>query len=246
MKLFDAFVSCGCLKDMHLFQPDVDHRVLANMMDKYRIAKALLTSFHSFNSLFRLNEIIFATAKQDSRLVPCPLVLPGSKEEIGDMDAFVATLIKRGARCVSYYPLSSNIIHHKLIHDRLFTVLSERRLPVIIPAAELPLEKIVDLVQLYPELKVICSGVSYRYARNIYPVLKACPNFHVMFPFFINQGIEEIVAQLGAAQLIFASNFPVQEPGASIAYLAYARISGENRELIGFENINHLIGGVAV
>ena len=242
MKLFDARVFVGPDRARQSYQTPANGDAIVRMLEKYGIARALVTSFHDANSLTRSNQITFQAAARDDRLVPCPVVIPGLPDETGDIDQQVAALIEQGARCVAYYPRSTNIIHHKLVHGRLFTTLAQRRLPMVVVVDEMSLEEIVDVLEAYPGLRVIYSGVNYRTARSLYPVMNAFRNLHVTIcpPFYINQGIEAMIREVGVGQLLYGSDFPRSEPGASIAYLAYADITDDDKARIGFENLDRL------
>lgn len=245
MKYFDAHVSIGRDVNLDPFQCS-DIGSVRRMLDKYRIEKAFLVSFASYCMDFVFgNEMTFDAAGRDPRLIPCPTVVPDSGGEVGDHDRFVGRLVERGARCVGFYPKICGTSLDRRVVGALFKAIEERRLPVMIPADQLDLEPLAALSGEYPRIPFIYSAVPYRH-RNLMPFLRDFRNIHLTIsaPFALNEGIEQIVRQVGSRQLLFASDFPVAEPGVSVSYLNYAQIGKADRKNIAFMNMGWLIRGV--
>lgn len=246
LKLFDGRIFLGRDHNLDSFQFSTIQSI-KKMLDKYRVEKAILTSFSSFRFDFKFgNELIFEAVKEEPRLIPCPVVIPNSAGETGDEEEFIENLIKRGARCVSFHPKSFGLSIDEKVCGRLFKAISERRLPVIISAEELELEKVAFLAENWPDIPFIYSAMNYRQARNLYPILEKIKNLHIDIapPNCINEGIEEMVKRGFVNQIIYASCFPISEPGAVISYLMYAKITEEEREKIAFGNMDRLVKGV--
>jgi predicted TIM-barrel fold metal-dependent hydrolase len=58
------------------------------------------------------------------------------------------------------------------------------------------------------------------------------------------QGVEEFCRSVGSERLLFASHFPISEPGVVISYLLYAAIGDHEIENIAFRNMERLIEGI--
>ena len=245
MKLYDARVCIGRDRDLALFQ-SADVNSVKAMLDKYRIGRAFLVSFASFRlDVVYGNGLVFEAAKQDPRLVPCPTVIPDSAGEVGDEAALIRGFIRKGARCVGFYPKACQVALDGRVIGKLFRALQRHRLPVMIPADQADLLSLAALAARYPRLPFIYVSASYRH-RNFFPMLRTAPNLHLTInaPFAPNEGIEEIVRRGGARRLLFASDFPVAEPGAAVSFLMYSRILAAARRAIASGNMERLIRGV--
>ncbi len=245
MKLFDATIFLGSDCNHSPFQHS-DIQKIQKMLDKYRIQKALLLSFASFwlNFIYG-NEAAFTASEKDERIIACPVAVPNSASEIGDEERFVQRLIGRGARCVGFFPKSFNIALDKRVIGNLFKAIQKYRLPVIILREEADLQAIAALASDYPQIPFICSSPDYR-NRNLYPILLDVKNIYITIgaPFAANYGIEELTRRIGSNRLLFASNYPISEPGAAIGYLFYSEIDDRDLEDIAFNNMDCLVQGV--
>jgi predicted TIM-barrel fold metal-dependent hydrolase len=90
-------------------------------------------------------------------------------------------------------------------------------------------------------------GASYRETRILCPLLERHANLYLSLspPFAVQEGIERICARAGARHLVFGTGYPHAAPGAAITYLMYARITEEERRLIGAGNLERLLSEVA-
>ena len=245
MKLWDARVTMGRDKSLPPFQ-FADIAAVRRMLDKYRIERALLTCRESFCLDIRYgNDLTFSAAEEDERLIPCPTVVPNSRDEVGDEDEYVRGLVGDGARCVGLFPATHGIALDQRVIGPLFDALRRRRTPVVIHGREADWMALADLAAAWPEIPIIVISPSYRH-RNLFPVLRCTPNLHVTInaPFALNHGIEEFVGRGLTRQILFASDFPVAEPGAAISYLSYAEIPEEDRQAIAQGNLRRLVENV--
>ena len=54
--------------------------------------------------------------------------------------------------------------------------------------------------------------------------------------------IEEFVELYGAEKLLFGTGLSIQDPGQAIAQLNYSQISVNDKELIGYKNLERILG----
>lgn len=250
MKLFDARIILGRDVNLETFQSsDLDS--VRRTLDRYRIERALLSSFASFRfDVVYGNGLVFDAAGRDERLIPCPAVLPNAAGEVGDEEGFLGALIGRGSRCVGLYPKSCGLSLDERVVGRLLSVAQERRLPVQVCAGEVDLLSMAGLAARYPGLPFIyCPYPAALYRdRSLLPVLQGVPNLYLTInpPFAANEGIEAICTRMGSGRLLFASNYPVAEPGSAVSYMCYADVGREDVENIAFRNLEGLINAVNV
>lgn len=240
---YDALVYLGRSFNLPAWQwSDVDS--LGTMFDKYRISKALVASYVARDQEIEYgNELVFEAARKDGRLVPCPVVVPNSGLEVGDESDFIDGLIRRGARCVCFYPNSHGTTLDRRVIGELFAALEQRRMPVSL--AETDILRAANLACEYPGIPFIVHRPDYR-NRHVLPIVRQTPNLYVSIApnFAPYGGIEVLVREWGADKLIFASAYPECEPGAPVSYLLYADIDRADAEKIAWGNLARLMKGV--
>ena len=243
MKLFDSLIYLGRELGHEPWQ-HADLAAIQTVLDKYRMGRALLTAFaaRALDPAYG-NELVFDAAAQDARLVPCPTVLPNAGLEVGDETAYVDGLIERGARCVTFCPAKHGTGYDPRVVGDLFAALEARRLPVAIIQPDLM--AVATLAAQYPDLPVILHLPSYR-CRQLLPALRSAANLYVSLAhnFAPYRGIETLVEHIGAHRLLYASGFPITEPGAPLGYLLYADLGDDIVEQIAFANMDALVDNV--
>ena len=241
--LFDAFVSIGRGIGLEDHQA-ADIHSLRRMLDKYGIAKALVTSFAGRELAVDYgNELVFRAAAQDARLIPCPVVLPDSGNEVGDEREYIDQLIVRGARCVCLYTAKCQTGTDSRVIGNLLKALEDRRLPLALFETSLP--DAANLATEYPGLPFIIHAPGTR-NRELIPCLKQAKNLYISIAprFSAFRGLEHLARDVGVDRMLFASGFPISEPGATIAYLAYSGLSNADVDMIAHGNLLRLMEGI--
>jgi len=245
MRLFDALMYLGCGSGVEPFL-NADLPTLRKTLDRYGIEKALVSSFAAKHADIEYgNALMFEAASEEPRLIPCPVVIPNSGLEIGDERAHIQRLVEQGARAVCVYPKTHNFKLDPRISGNLFTALEAHRLPVSLRKTEVP--EGADLAAAYPGLPVILHAPSYR-TRNLLPLLKANPNLHIALTpnFAPYRGLEVFAEHCGAEHFLFASSYPVCEPGAPLAYMLYSALEQDTVDRIAFGNTQRLVDAVRI
>lgn len=243
MRFMDALIYVGTAKRLQPYQrADIDS--LRRMLDKYGIEKALLGSFAwRAPSVEYGNQLVFETAAQDERLIPCPVVIPNSGLAVGDEEQFVDGLVRDGARCVCFYPESLRTTLDRRIVDALFRALEARRLPMAL--FEATMLDTASVAEDYPDLPVIVHAPNVR-TREFLPSFRDTHNLHITITpgFAPYLGLEVLAEHADTERILFASGYPVSEPGAPIAYLLQSVLPDEDVERIAFRNIERLMAAV--
>lgn len=188
------------------------------------------------------NAHLFEVCRQVPSLTPCPIAIPNSAKDLQPEPDMVADFIARGARCVLIRPTQDYWLPVPWVADRLFLALQDRRMPVLCLESAVGLEKVAELAQRYPQLRLILAGVGYRSLRNLVGLLESFPNIHLCIggAFSLHCGLEFLVKHLGAKRLIFGTGFPETDAMAAVTMLMYSGLSDADRELIGHGNIEAL------
>lgn len=221
-----------------------DLATLRGILDKYRITRAIVSADVCRKpGIDFVNESIFEAAAQDERIVPAPVVVPNSGLEVGDENAFVEDLVRRGARVVCFYPETLGTSLDGRVVGGLFSAIEKQRLPVALFETEW-LEA-ADTANRHPDIPFILHRPNYR-NRQYLPLLKGTPNLYVsLAPNFVPyRGLDVLVRECGVEKILFASGFPQNEPGAAIGYLMYSGLDNEAVGEIAHGNLERLVDAV--
>ncbi|MBQ8004651.1 MAG: amidohydrolase family protein, partial [Oscillospiraceae bacterium] len=129
----------------------------------------------------------------------------------------------------------------------LFTALEEHQIPLLLPLSRVggDFNAVHNIMKEHKELRVILTGVGYTTMRDVYPLLAMFPNLYISTSVYRGfEGIEDTVERFGANRLVFGSGMPSVSGASSVALLTYARISDEDKALIGSGNIKRLLSEV--
>jgi predicted TIM-barrel fold metal-dependent hydrolase len=121
-----------------------------------------------------------------------------------------------------------------------------RRVPVLCPEAQVPLERAAELAGRHPELPLVLTGLGYRSQRILAPLLENFSNTFVSIGsnYSVHQGLEQLVRKVGAERLLFGTGWPDADAAGAVTQLMYAGISEEEKALIGSGNLERLIAGI--
>ena len=196
------------------------------------------------------NERLLAQLHGRSRLFPCWVVLPHHTGESPEPKRLLTEMHENGVRAVRLLP---ELFHFSLADwsvGELLGALQRERILTIIDAGPAELHSVCER---YPELPVVSTGTEL---RLLYPLLARHSNLSISMegPSHPDM-IEDICQRFGANRLLFGSAhmppmFPTgdlrDEPGAwgmgpSVAAVAYARISREEKERVAGGNLRSLL-----
>jgi hypothetical protein len=222
---------------------DVD--TLKRLMQRVGIAKALV-----YSSLSREydpmsgNRWLIETLKGDAALWPVWVVLPGLTGEFMDETQLPGELARHGVKTVRIFSGAAdfNFSLHELVVGKLFGVLEDYRIPLLVDYAATNLFQMVDLLEKHRKLKLILTNVSHRIERDLYPLLDRYSNFYIETSTYrVHRGIEAIVRRFGSERLIFGSGLPVFSAGSAVTMITHAEISEADKANIAFRNLERLL-----
>jgi len=245
LRLFDVQCGFGGAKPGH--QPVPASELLA-AMDRLQVERALvrLAPDDLDGDPLASNELLFAAAKEDARLVPCPVVLPADCGDVPEEDRQVASLAARGAGAVCVRPTLDCWNLSPWASGRLFAALEERRMPVLCLPKQVNLDNVAQLAAVHPQLPLIVVEVQYRQLRILLPLLEAFANVYLSIGsnFCVHDGVERLVEKVGPERLLFGTGLPEVEPMMAVTLLTYSGLGGREKRLVGAENLERLIAGV--
>jgi hypothetical protein len=254
MELFDACCAMGPAPRFPLAQEDAPS--LLAEMDRLGIGRALVHhTLAAGHAPDEGNALLMEAIAGQPRLEPCWVLVPGEgTARPGAEAALCDTMRTQGVRAVRIYPRDHGYPLAEWMAGRLLAALGERRClvsldleQVLLPTGMYDLNQstwrdVAWLCQTYPGLSVLLTRVGYRSLRALLPLLRACPNLHLDTSYFATHlGVEEVVAQVGAERLLFASGQPYVDGGAAVTRLCYAGVTAEQVAQIASENLERLL-----
>jgi len=230
-------------------------------MDRLGIGRALVSHTLAWqNSPALGNARLMQEIAGQPRLEPCWVVMPGEPESwAGGVGALCEQLAENSVRAVRLCPRDQVYPINDWMLGDLLSALAQRRYLVLLDVDQVVLptglfdvdptgwNQIAWLAQAYPDLAILLTRVGYRALRVLLPLMWRCPNLFLDLSYFAtHQGVETIVAQLGAERLVFGTSQPLVDPCGGLTRLAYADVTLHQREMIAHKNLKRMLARVAV
>lgn len=246
IELFDAQAGFGGAKPGQAWIPSADE--LVGHMKRLSIRRALVrTDFEEMDHNVPLsNQLLYEGCAAHKGLVPCPTVLPAGGADVPGEEEQVNELISKGSGAATIRPGIDLWSMAEWCSGKLFSVLEERRVPVLCRQGSFPLETIGDLAGRYPKLPIVIFQMSYRFQRTLIPLMQEFRNVHLAMgsPFSVHRGVETMVEKVGVKQLLFGTGFPASDLMPGITMITYAQIPEADKKLIATGNLDRLIKGI--
>ncbi|MCL2299546.1 MAG: amidohydrolase family protein [Firmicutes bacterium] len=123
---------------------------------------------------------------------------------------------------------------------------NERRLLLLLHCPVPDFGEADTLCGRYPDITFVLAhaGSSYETAEKCLRVAKARPNalLEITYTTLTRGLIEYLVSKIGAERVLYGSDLPMRDPAPQLGWVAYARISEEDKKKIFYENIKRLMG----
>ena len=191
------------------------------------------------------NQQLFDDLAGHASLIPAPEVTPEGGEAFIDRPAdMVADLAKRGAGAAVVHPRQHGFLLSTWCAGDLLAALEARRLPLMVWINEVEPEHLIEVCEAFPALPVIVQGVPRTgYQRTLYPLMKRYRQLRVVLapPHSAHLGVEYLATHLDRSQLLWGTNYPAAEPGASIAGVMYAELDEATQAAVMGGNMKQLI-----
>lgn len=247
------FFDCNCyFGKRKLMLPGSFHTKdeLLDRMTRYGIDNALV--HHAFARELDAdigNQRLMDEITGESRLSPMWMVMPHHTGEFPAPAELLRRMKDANVRAVTMLP-SLGYYYYSLKDwncGELLNMLEVHKIPLFLAMHNFDpnFEGLYDLLSAHPNLIVVLTNVTYRVARNIYPLMKMFANLHIeTFGFKVQDGIESLCHKFGAERVLFGSGMPEASGAGAVAMVTYANISDEEKQLIAAGNLERLMGGV--
>ncbi|WP_257668335.1 amidohydrolase family protein [Parapedobacter tibetensis] len=245
LMFFDGFTNIGPKRNKHPAERwSLKH--LVDEMEHCSISGALVASILSvtYDPMYS-NLDLSRLLKPYPYLFPIWNLMPAITDEFPVTQELEILMKRHDVRAVTVHPAGNNWDWKTDEAVELFRWLESRRILTIIRAEQFGgLGGVKQLLNTYPNLTVLLTGVTWSFQRTILPMLGVYKNLHISFDNFqINEGLETLYQDGYIDQLVFASNAPTMSAGAHRAYVDYAAISKEARDKVAGGNLIRLLHG---
>jgi predicted TIM-barrel fold metal-dependent hydrolase len=219
---------------------------LLGELNYFGIAEALV--YHSFSRYINAdhgNDNITKIAKQYPRLYPCWVAYP-DPVYMPDLEWFLELMRSAGVRVVRIFPgrRDPNSFGFSMAEWSIgpfLAALARHKVPLIVEWPQVGWEELHEIASRYPQLPLVIFGAHYGVGRQVFTLLRACPNvyFGLRF-FFLFNGLENLVHQFGATRFVFEGGLPEREPSLTLANIYYSDIKNDERAAILHDNFKRL------
>jgi predicted TIM-barrel fold metal-dependent hydrolase len=159
-----------------------------------------------------------------------------------DGDALIRYLAEGGAKVARLYPREHSYGLGETWCGRLFGVLEEAGVPVLIDFDQTSWPEIDAILAAHPGLNLVVLRPGYRSDRWLYPLLARHRGLRVETEnYAAHMALEAITERFGAERLIFGSGMPVWDPAGAMTHVLYAAVDDRARRRIAGENLQSLL-----
>ncbi|MDF2670840.1 MAG: hypothetical protein K0R67_3146 [Paenibacillus sp.] len=191
------------------------------------------------------NQLLLKELDKSPRLFGCHVVLPDHSGDFTDPDQTVERLRESGIRAARMFPRTHKFDCNEDTVGPLLAALTIAAIPLLIDGSEIALNELGDLLKQQPDLTVLLTGQAWSQERRLLPLLDKYENLHIeLSTLQANAFIELAYERYGASRLLFGTGMPYKSAGAARAFIDYADIPYEAKQLIAGGNLTRLLGVV--
>ena len=194
------------------------------------------------------NACLLEAVQPHPGLVPVLVLTPLMEQEFGGGQRVIESLERNGVGAVRLFPFDQSFTLNRWNIEKLFVLLDEASVPVLIECLtpggniDASLPQLFDLATAFPHTPIVLLNPGYRRLRIFYELFTRCPNLYMDTCTFIPyRGLEDFVRNFGSERLLYGSRMPFLEGGVSLGRLLYADISPADRENIAWRNALSLL-----
>jgi len=241
LSFFDCPIPVG-RSGLGLPAPSTPEALLA-VMDRYNVARALVYARTSF---------ILKFCSATERLCPAICAAPPATHEAMPPAELAGFIAANGIKAVIFRPRLHSFSFTPFSLGPLLEVLQARRVPAIVSYQDIvdglwahrpTWSELRETATAFPDLPIVLLWTGMLQGRELFPLLERCPNVRADLSCVSFHFIEHVVERFGAGRLVFASHYPLYDPGISATWVSYSGVSQGDKEAIACGNLERLLGG---
>lgn len=255
LAVFDSCVTLGRVVHTSCPEPLETADAVLAMMDRYRIAEALVHEHHArfIHPMEHGNRRLLDAVRGCGRLHPVWVLEPPGEPGLPPARAVVAEMLSCGVRAarLRMRPMSPL----PWLWEDLFAALEERRVPCFLDfggvattgdLTDADVNGVRDLALAHPGLPLILSHVMGGLGVHcaVVPLIRRVSNVFLDITGIL-EFWREVAHEVGPERVLFASGAPFTDPGILIANVQYAvGLDAAAKRLICGGNLRRLMGAV--
>jgi len=218
---------------------------LLQHMDRLGISQALAwkaeaMQHHSLSSNQNLVAEVEACSAAKDRVVP-GLVVSGNILYERDGLATLEEQMLRGRTCGLRYVNTLGKLSLRQVEPVVRAVSASNPF-LALRNTDASAQEILDFTSALPEVPLVLTEVSWGSFSSVLDLMRRRDNILIEISWLhINGALELLVRHFGAERVLFGTGYRSHQ-GAAIAELVRADVSGRERNLIGYENFERLLG----
>ena len=244
MNFFDCNVFFGSPVKRLLSPVRTVERLLAEM-DRAGVERALVWHIAQHDASPQVgNQLLADGIRPHSRLVGGWTVLPNQTHEFPPPPVLFRQMRQARVAALRIFPNSHRFLANAVSMGDLLEQMVARRIPLFVSLRRgMDWRDIYALMAEFPDLAcVICDHGCWGTDRMFRPLLEHYPHVYVdTAQYLLDGGLEAMVADYGAARLLFGSGFPESYFRGMMLTLRHARIPDEAKTAIATGNLERIL-----
>jgi len=177
------------------------------------------------------------------RFYGCYTVMPGFCGSFPEGGEMIEDLKRRGMAAARMFPRSHTYLPNETVMGRCYSALEKAGILLIVDHSEIGLEALGNVLEAHPKLNILLTNTSWAFANDLMAYMRRYGNLYTdLSSMQANYIIEAMVKEFGAHRILFGSALPKMSPGAARAFIDYADISYEEKQMIAGGNLTRLCG----
>jgi len=180
-------------------------------------------------------------AESGGRFYGCYTIAPGHTGSFPMPEEAVRDLREKGMVAARMFPASHHFSTSEAVMGGYYIALENAGIPLFVDFAEIGWAALETLLEKHPRLNVVLHCASWPDFHNVAAYMVAYKNLYIdLSSMQTSFGVEVLVDKVGADRIVFGSALPKMSPGAARAFIDYADISDEEKQLIAGANLARL------
>ena len=244
MEFFDCNVGYGLDAAKKALMPVRNVETLQAEMKRAGIGKALVYRIEQARtSAVTGNRLLTEDISVHDNLYGVWALLPTCTGELPEPKVFAGRMAENRVFAWRMFPGIERFRPSPRVMGDWMACASDRRIPFFYSTSDdRDIDAVFDIATAFPKLRLVFSFENvWPNDRLLRPLLETFTNIHLdLSSYFIDGGIEELVAKYGSSRLLFGSGFPGAYFGHNMLLLRHCGIPEKDRELIAYGNLDRL------
>ena len=245
MEFFDCNVTYGVPAQHTPLRPVNTVEELVDEMRRAGVSKAVVKREEVFYAGPQTgNQLVASDIARFSQLFGLWAIVPPQTHELPSPEEILQEM--KNSRIVGWlcWPKTHRYSLKEYAMGRWFEVAEDHRVPIFTGQdAGVDLDQAAAILAEHPDLRLVWLGQGvWPDDRLIRPLLDGFGGFHLdLSRYMTDGGIEGLVEEYGAQQLLFGSGFYQMYFGAGMLMIQHSEISSKDKELISGGNMERLV-----